>query len=207
MRNNEERAFTKIIIIIAIAITILSFYFLMLPDPTKGQSENKSIGKAEIGGHFVLTDLNGKSFDSDILKGKISLIYFGFTFCPDICPTALQKLSVLLDDLNKYNINVTPIFITIDPKRDVPAALKQYLAHFHPKLMGLTGSEEQIRVVADQFKVFYEVIPGSDKGNNDYLLDHSSLVYILDKNGEYAGHFHIETSEEEMLQYIIKNTK
>lgn len=207
MRNNEEKTFTKVIIIIAIAITIVSFYFLMLSEPTKGQSANRSIGKAEIGGHFVLTDLDSNSFDSDKLKGKISLIYFGFTFCPDICPTALQKLSVLLDDLNKYNINVTPVFITIDPKRDTPIALKKYLAHFHPKLMGLTGSDEQIKTVADQFKVFYEVIPGSDKGNNDYLLDHSSLVYILDKNGEYAGHFHISTSEEEMLQYIIKNTK
>lgn len=206
MRNNEEKTFTKITIVIAVAIAIVALYFLMLSgNSIKTQSEDKSIGKAEIGGHFTLSDLDGNKFDSDSLQGKISLIYFGFTFCPDICPTALQKISSLLNDLAKYNIDVTPIFITLDPKRDTPDALKTYLGHFHPKLVGLTGSESEIKkVAADQFKVFYEIIPGSDKGNNDYLLDHSSFVYILDKNGEYAGHFHIETSEAEMLNYIRK---
>lgn len=208
MRNEEEKTFSKVVVIAAIVITIVALYFLMLAGPaTKVSSSDRSTGKPQVGGEFTLTDFNGNPFGSNELKGKPSLIYFGFTFCPDICPTALQKLTSVLDDLAKLRLEITPVFITVDPKRDTGALLKQYLGHFHPKFIGLTGSDIEIKKVADEFKVFYEIIPGSDTGHNDYLLDHSSLVYIMDKNGEYVGHFHIDLSSEEMVEYIRKYVK
>lgn len=208
MRNNEEKTFSKVVVIVAIVITVVAFYFLMISgSATRSPINDRSTGKAQIGGEFTLIDFNANPFGSKDLKGKPSLIYFGFTFCPDICPTALQKLTEVLDDLEKLRIDVTPVFITIDPKRDNGELLKQYLGHFHPKFIGLTGSEIEVKKVADEFKVFYEVIPGSDTGHNDYLIDHSSLVYIMDKNGEYVGHFHIDLSSEEMVEYIRRYVK
>jgi protein SCO1/2 len=139
------------------------------------------------------------------LHGKLSLIYFGFTYCPDICPTSLQKLSAVIQTLDKYQIDVTPVFITIDPSRDTPALLKEYLGHFHAKFIGLTGTEEQIREVADLFKVFYARAKDAAATKGNYMLDHSSFIYLMDKNGRYMKHFYMSTTEEEMIEYIRIN--
>ena len=204
MQNSEASGFTKIVIVFAIVIAILATYFIMTAGssnkPLAGQGA--SIGKADIGGEFSLMDQDGKPFSNKQLKGKLSLIYFGFTFCPDICPASLQKLTAVMDTLDKYKIDVTPVFITIDPKRDTPASLKAYLGHFHRKFIGLTGKPEEIKEVADKFKVYYAVAHGSDLNRNDYLLDHTSLVYLMDKNGEYMAHFHIDSDPETMIEYI-----
>ncbi|MES2214981.1 MAG: SCO family protein [Pseudomonadota bacterium] len=210
MSVQEERGFTKIVAVIAIIIITVAIYFIMTSTiqdkPLAGRGgEIDRKGDADIGGDFTLIDQDGKTFTNTQLKGKLSLIYFGFTFCPDICPTSLQKITKVIETLDKYGKDVTPVFITIDPKRDTSESLKKYLANFHPKLIGLTGEEKDIKDTADKFKVFYAPAPGSGTGRNDYLLDHTSLVYIMDKNGKYMKHFHIDSSPEEIIEYIRVN--
>jgi protein SCO1/2 len=199
---------TKTIIFLSIIIAVFSVYILLfveLPNkPLSGQGNNIS-DNTPIGGGFILTDQNGNKFNSDELHGKLSLIYFGFTYCPDICQTSLQKLSAVIQTLDKYRIDVTPVFITIDPSRDTPALLKEYLGHFHAKFIGLTGTEEQIREVADLFKVFYARAKDTAATKGNYMLDHSSFIYLMDKNGRYMKHFYMSTTEEEMIEYIRIN--
>jgi protein SCO1/2 len=212
MENNQTstKRITRIVIILSTVIAILSLYILFTNDlqdkPLAGQGNN--IGnEAAIGGDFTLTDQDGNKFSSEEMKGKLSLVYFGFTFCPDICPTSLQKLSYVLTILDKYNIDVLPIFITVDPARDKPEVLKEYLMHFHPKFIGLTGSKENIRKTADLYKVFYAIAESHDKLNDKYMIDHSSFVYLMDKNGKYMKHFYMSSTPEEIIDYIRINNK
>lgn len=199
----------KFVIILSIIIAVVSVYILIaieLPKkPLAGQGGNVN-ENALIGGNFTLTDHNGDVFHSDQLKGKLSLVYFGFTYCPDICPTSLNKLSEVLRTLDQYGIDVNPIFISVDPNRDTSALLKEYLSHFHPKFIGLTGSEDEIKQVADLYKVYYAISEdNTNKDNKNYMLDHSSFVYLMDKNGKYMKHFYMNTPAEEIIEFIRIN--
>ena len=202
--NKKVKLTTKIIILLSVVIALISSYILIfveLPNkPLSGQGNSLS-ESVPIGGEFVLTDQNGNKFSSEQIKGQLSLIYFGFTYCPDICPTTLTKLSNVITTLGKYNIDILPIFITIDPDRDTPALLKEYLNHFHPKFIGLTGSAADLKYVADLYKVFYTKSQTSDNINN-YMIDHSSFVYLMDKQGKYMKHFYMNSSEQEIVEYI-----
>lgn len=195
----------KIIIIIASAIGVVSLYLLLSIEspkkPLAGQGEMYDNDQVQIGGDFELIDQDGKIFNSNSLKGKLSLIYFGFTYCPDICPTSLQKITEVINSLDKYGVNVTPVFITIDPRRDTPVVLKEYLKHFSPKFIGLTGSTEQIKETADKFKVYYAVAnPDSDKSS--YMIDHSSFVYLMDAEGKYLKHFYLDSPSNEIIDFL-----
>lgn len=191
----------KVIITIGIIISVVSLYLLLsIRQPQKplagaGEIQNMAL----IGGDFRLIDQEGVEFSSEKLKGNFSLIYFGFTYCPDICPTSLHKISEVMSALDKYKIPVIPIFITIDPKRDTPSLLKEYLKHFHPKYIALTGTEKQIKDVAEKFKVFYAKVDGD---NNNYMIDHSSFVYLMDKDGQYVKHFYLNTPPQEIVDFI-----
>lgn len=204
MENNSSKL-SKIIIALSAIIAAISLYILImveLPDkPLAGQggAPNDAV---LIGGDFILTDYNGNEFSSELMKGKLSLVYFGFTFCPDICPTSLQKLTNVLTTLDKYQIDVLPIFITVDPSRDTKELLKEYLGHFHPKFIGLTGNEKEISKVADLYKVFYTKAEGAGEAGDKYMLDHSSFVYLMDKNGKYLKHFYMATTAEEIVEFI-----
>lgn len=204
MENNSSKL-SKIIIALSVIIAAISLYILVvieLPDkPLAGQGGAPD-DEALIGGNFTLTDHNGNEFSSDLMKGRLSLVYFGFTFCPDICPTSLQKLTNVLTILDKYQIDVLPIFITVDPSRDTKELLKEYLGHFHPKFIGLTGTEKDINKVADLYKVFYARAEGADKAGDKYMIDHSSFVYLMDKNGKYLKHFYMATKAEEIVDFI-----
>lgn len=206
-KNQSSNKATKIIIILSVIIAAISLYMLIafeLPDkPMAGQGGLEQ--KADLGGEFVLIDHNGEEFSSEQLKGKMSLVYFGFTYCPDICPTSLSKIAKVLETLDKYQIDITPVFITVDPNRDKSNVLKEYLGHFNNKFIGLTGTEEEIRKAADKFKVFYANTEESKNGKNDYMIDHSSFVYLMDKNFEYKKHFYMSSTPEEMIEYIRVN--
>lgn len=210
MYNNQKSSskVTKTIIALSIIIAAISLYILLvieLPNkPLAGQGGAPE-ENVPIGGDFVLTDHNGNEFSSDMMKGRLSLVYFGFTFCPDICPASLQKLTNVLSALGKYQIDVLPIFITVDPVRDTPDILKEYLGHFHPNFVGLTGSEEKIREVANLYKVFYAIAEGVTEKDDKYMLDHSSFVYLMDRNGKYMKHFYMSSTPEEIIEYIRIN--
>jgi protein SCO1/2 len=204
MKNNSSKL-SKIIIALSAVIAGISLYILIaieLPDkPLAGQGGAPN-DEVLIGGDFTLTDHDGNEFSSDMMKGKMSLVYFGFTFCPDICPTSLQKLTNVLTTLDKYQIDVLPIFITVDPSRDTKELLKEYLGHFHPKFLGLTGAEKDIYKVADLYKVFYAKAEGADEAGDKYMIDHSSFIYLMDKNGKYLKHFYMVTKTEEIIDFI-----
>ncbi len=192
----------KVIITLGLLITITSLYLLFSidipPKPLAGEGDTHK-NEVQIGGDFELIDQDGKVFNSNKLKGKLSLIYFGFTSCPDICSTTLQKILEVFNTLQKYQINIEFVFITIDPARDSSAILKEYLGHFSPKFIGLTGTEKQIKVVADEFKVYYVKVKGEGE---DYMLDHSSFLYLMDQEGKYLKHFYLDSPSQEIIEYV-----
>ncbi len=202
--ENKEFNPSKIIIILSIIIGAIAAFILLtyeLPNkPLAGKGGGDKL--VDIGGDFELLDHNGNIFSSDQLKGKLSLIYFGFTYCPDICPTSLQKLSKVMDVMQKYHIDIVPVFITVDPNRDKQKILGEYLRHFHESFIGLTGSDSEIKKVADKFKVYYAVSAGDKPGTKDYMIDHSSFVYLMDKDFKYMQHFYLSNSAEEIIEAV-----
>lgn len=146
-----------------------------------------TIGKALVGGPFELTTHTGKRVRDTDYRGKLMVVYFGFTYCPDICPAGLQVISAALDQLGKDADKVSPLFITVDPERDTPVQLKSYVASFHSSLTGLTGSAEDISSVAKNYRVYYRKAQSPDL--SEYTMDHTSFIYLMDGAGEFITHF------------------
>lgn len=146
---------------------------------------NRGYGKPLIGGPFNLIDSDQKPFTEQNLKGQFSIVYFGFTHCPDICPDELDKLGVWLDQLKKEGYKLQPIFITCDPARDTPEVVKEYLADFHPDIIGLTGSYDEVKNTCKQYRVYFSTPPNVKPGQ-DYLVDHSIFFYLMDSDGEFV---------------------
>lgn len=139
-----------------------------------------------VGGPFTLEDGNGKPVTDREFHGKYMLVYFGYTFCPDVCPTTLNEVASALDHLGAKANLLAPIFITVDPKRDTPAVIKQYTAAFSPRLIGLTGTPEQIAKVAKEYRVYYAE-HRTGPGPNDYSMDHSSILYLMGPDGKFVA--------------------
>ena len=158
-------------------------------------------GIAKIGGPFVLVDHTGAERTEADLKGRHALIYFGYTFCPDVCPTALADMLIALDELGSDAERVQPVFITIDPDRDTPAVLKGYIPNFHPRLIGLSGSAAQVSRAARAYRVYYAKVDDPNAGEN-YLMDHSSVIYLMDPDGRYLTHFSHGTGPETMARRL-----
>lgn len=139
-----------------------------------------------VSGRFLLTDMNGRAVTDEAYAGKIRLVVFGYTFCPDICPTILGTLSVALDQLGAERAKVATLFISVDPERDTPAHLKEYLSAF-PEIIGLTGSPAEVAAAARNFKVRYEKVadPGGDPAL--YSIDHTAAIYIMDRAGNFLA--------------------
>ena len=134
-----------------------------------------------IGGSFTLVDHNGvRRTDADF-RGKLMLVYFGFSSCPDICPTDLQAIGLALDQLGNAGEEVQPVFITVDPERDTPQLLADYVPMFHPRLIGLSGDATSIREAASAYRVYYAKVPRTDGSN--YTVDHSGFIYLMDRGG------------------------
>lgn len=141
-----------------------------------------------IGGAFALTDQSGKTRTDADFRGQLLLVYFGFTYCPDICPTDLQQIGLAMDQLGDHARSVQPLFITLDPERDTAEHLAQYVPLFHPRLIGLTGSTDAVRSAADAYRVYYKrVVTGARP--DDYTVDHSAFIYLMDRDGKYLTFF------------------
>jgi len=160
-------------------------------------------GAALFGGPFTLVDQDGKTRTDADFRGRYLLVYFGYTFCPDLCPTELQTISAALDRLGDKAAKVQPLFITIDPERDTAPVLKEYVGHFRPGLVGLTGSAREIAAAAKAYRVYYAKVPAAD-GGDDYLMDHSGFVFLMGPDGRYLTHFTPQTTAKELAQAIAK---
>ncbi|RMY65330.1 hypothetical protein D0863_09193 [Hortaea werneckii] len=147
---------------------------------------NKGIGKPLVGGPFHLTDHNGKEFTEQDLKGKYSLVYFGFTHCPDICPEELDKMAGMIDRVKaKHGDVMLPVFISCDPARDTPEVIRRYLAEFHPDMLGMTGTWQEVKDVCKAYRVYFSTPPDVKPGQ-DYLVDHSIYFYLMDPEGDFV---------------------
>ena len=160
-------------------------------------------GKALIGGPFTLTDHTGKRVSEKDFEGKFTLVYFGYTFCPDVCPAELQVMSAALDQLGGKAKNVTPLFITVDPERDGVKQMASYVSNFHERLVGLTGSTEDIGAAAKAYRVYYARVK-DESSSADYMMDHSSAVYLMGPKGEYLAHFAYGAGVDKMAAGIAK---
>ncbi|MEN3975492.1 SCO family protein [Emcibacter sp. SYSU 3D8] len=171
--------------------------------PLSGCGDSGCRGKGDaavpIGGAFELADQTGRAVTDETLKGKYRVVYFGFTFCPDICPTELQAISGALDMLGEDADKFTPVFITIDPERDTQAVMGRYLKSFHLSFIGLTGTAEQIAKAAGAYRVFYskDVPPDAPEA---YMMNHSGYVYLMDCDGKYIRHFDAGSSAADMAK-------
>ena len=153
-----------------------------------------------LGGPFSLTDQSGKPVTEHDFAGRWMLLYFGYTFCPDVCPTELGSLVAAVDALGAAAEQVVPVFITIDPQRDTPAQLADYVSRFDPRLQGLTGTPEQIAEVARRYRVYYARAQRAE--TTDYLMDHSSFIYLVGPDGRVRSLFRPETKPEDMAAAI-----
>ena len=159
-------------------------------------------GREPVGGPFSLIDQSGKIRTNEDFRGKLMLIYFGFTYCPDICPTDLQNIGLALDQLGPDGDKVQPLFITLDPERDTADHLKEYLSLFHPRIIGLTGDAAAIGAAADAFKVYYARV--SNKQGDDYTIDHTAFIYLMGVDGNYLGFFPPGTSSDRIAETLRK---
>ncbi len=162
-------------------------------------------GVASIGGPFTLTDHHGKQRTDADFRGKYMLIYFGYTYCPDVCPTALQTMTQAMDMLPpETQKKITPVFITIDPARDTVKQLSAYVDNFHPRMVGLTGTAEQVAKTARAYRVYFGRAKNGEEDTTDYLMDHSSIVFLIDPNGVYVTHFTHATPPGKMAEKLQK---
>jgi protein SCO1/2 len=160
-----------------------------------------STGGASIGGPFTLTDQDGRTVTDKDFHGRWMLVYFGFTFCPDVCPTSLGRNGDALDLLGEKAAEVVPVLITVDPGRDTPEKLKDYVHFFHPRTVGLTGTAEQVAAVAKEYRVYYA--KARSQGATDaYLVDHSSFTYLIGPDGRFVQFFRHEASPQEVADRL-----
>ena len=176
-----------------------AFLVLSLHETPRGAAG--TLLASAIGGPFRLVDQNGKTVTDADLKGKWSLVYFGYTHCPDACPTALNDIAIALDELGPQRTAVRPVFVTVDPERDTPEVLKSYVTAFDAPILALSGTPEKIAQAAKGYRVYYAKHP---EAGGDYSMDHSSVIYVMDPEGRFTASFTQENSPEEIAERLKK---
>ncbi|KAK4237385.1 SCO1/SenC-domain-containing protein [Achaetomium macrosporum] len=167
----------------------------------------KGVGRPKVGGPFELIDQNGNKVTDKDLRGRYSLVYFGFTHCPDICPDELDKMARMFDLVEERRPGaLLPVFVTCDPARDGPKELKEYLVEFHPKFIGLTGTYEQIKDMCKAYRVYFST-PSAVKPGQDYLVDHSIYFYLMDPEGDFVEALGRQHSPEQAAKIILDHIK
>ncbi len=168
------------------------------PGPTQ-----VTVGKAQVGGPFKLVDQTGKTVTDQSFRGHPLLVLFGFTSCPEVCPTELQLAAAALDKLGPRAEKLVTLFISLDPERDTPQRLGEYVKSFHPRIVGLTGSPEDVASVAKAYRVYFKKVP-DEKSPDGYTIDHSAIFYLMDGSGEFVTHLPYTTSVDRLVAQIEK---
>ncbi|CAN8070055.1 unnamed protein product, partial [Agarophyton chilense] len=186
----------------AVGTGALLYYARERERQIKAVTARKTVGKAAIGGPFELVDARGNAFTDEMLGGRWSVVYFGFTMCPDICPAEMTKVAEALRELERGGVRVAhekgavaPVFVTVDVGRDDARRADEYAKGFHTAFVGLSGSEQQVAHMARQYRVYYSRDDGDD---DDYLVDHSIITYLMDPDGEFVEFYGRNTSAGEM---------
>ena len=191
---------------VCVAIAVVGFIFINLPQEAGETTTSSSMippAGFNQGAPFTLIDHNGDVFNSTerIAEGQYGLFFFGFTFCPVICPTELQKFSDIMDQLpTDVASKVTPVFITIDPERDTPQVLKDYVAHFHPSLIGVTGDVDKVHQVLNEWKVYYNKV--DDPSLSEYTMDHSTYAYLVNHDMQIVALYRMNATAGQIADNI-----
>ena len=203
MQSQKKLIIKALVILLGFLIIASAVFFITSKsEVTSAQRQTKAL----IGGAFSLIDHNGKAVTEKDFAGQFTLIYFGYTYCPDVCPTELQILSEAYDSIDqKTKDKISLMFISIDPERDTVEQLKIYAPQFHDDLIGYTGTLEEIKAIKKTFRVYAGKAPNDS--STDYLMDHTSLIYLMDGKGEYVKHFSYGTSSEKIASYLKKHVK
>ncbi len=167
------------------------------------ERKDLTIGKAAIGGPFELVDHNGRTVSHKNYRGEFLLVFFGFTYCPDVCPAALQLVSAAMEKLGPKAKRLRPLFITVDPERDTPEQLKLYLSNFDPRIVGLTGSASQVDAAAKAYRAYYRKVKDPTV-TGEYTMDHSAFLYLMNPDGEFVTHFTHATPLETLIKRLAK---
>ncbi|MBX3508671.1 SCO family protein [Parvibaculum sp.] len=193
---------------LAAGIIVAIVLGLALSELLVGTAENRNPGGSSasapsVGGPFTLVNHHGETVTEQDFRGRFMLVYFGFTFCPDVCPTELGVMAAAVKALGEKGERVTPVLISIDPERDTPEVLARYVALFHPRLVGLTGTPEQVDAAAKAWHVYYAKVE-DESVSEAYTMDHSSIVFLMGPDGEYLKLFRPQTPPDEMAREIAK---
>ena len=172
--------------------------YALLNRPGTVQSESRPL----IGGPFSLVDTSGKTVTDRDFRGKLMLVFFGYTHCPDVCPAELQTMAEVMEKLGPAASKVAPIFISVDPKRDTPEVLAGYLKNFGSLITGLTGNQTGVVNAAKAYRVYFR--NAAEGADGDYTVDHSAFVYLMDGEGKYITHFSFNTAPEAIIAEIKK---
>ncbi|MEE8545157.1 MAG: SCO family protein [Alphaproteobacteria bacterium] len=202
-----ERRFLRFVLLLVAGVVIgavagLALRLVVLEGGPPSQFARTS--KISIGGSFTLLDHRGNEVSDSDFRGSYLLVYFGYTFCPDLCPTTLQDMSLALEALGPAGDKVQPLLITVDPERDTVEVLADYVSLFHPRLVALTGSLEQVAIAARAYGVYYAKVIEEGEDADAYLMDHSTFVYLLGPDGDYLTHFSHGASPEALAEGIGK---
>jgi protein SCO1 len=185
-----DRLSRPLIIVAAFAVSLaigLGLTLWLLGGP-------RSVTASAIGGPFQLVDQSGQAVTDKSLKGKPTIMFFGFTHCPDVCPTALFEMSEILRAMGNDAKRVNAFFVSVDPERDTPQIMKDYLSSFDPNLKGLTGSPEAVAEIISGYRVYAKKVPLKD---GDYTMDHTALIYLMDRDGRFVAPFNIKRRPED----------
>lgn len=188
-------------VIAGAALASALFGLVRLPSSNSGQVIE--VGKPLIGGPFTLTDQTGKQVTEKDFAGRYALIFFGYTHCPDICPSALQVIAAALDKLGDKAKEITPVFISLDGERDTPAKMADYLASFGKNFVGLTGAKDDVAAAAKAYRVFYQVVP-DEKTPGEYTIDHAAIIYLMGKDGQFVTHIPHTTNVDQVVEILNK---
>jgi protein SCO1/2 len=184
--------------VLLIAAGVGGFYLT-----NRHMAETGGTGTALVGGPFTLTDQDGRKVSEKDFLGQHMLVFFGYTYCPDICPTELQVMTAALDTLGAEAQTIQPVFVSIDPERDTPEVLKSYVENFGPRLIGLTGTPEEIAAIAKAYRVYY-ARSGDEASPGAYLMDHSSIMYLMGPDGGFVQHFTYTTDVAKLAAELKK---
>jgi protein SCO1/2 len=193
----------RIILWVLVALALAAFAFLMLRSVNEIPPQQQPLAISSIGGPFTLTGSNGKPFSSTALAGKPHAIFFGFTHCPDVCPTTLARMVRLRQQLGAGDRPFEILFVTVDPERDGPAEVGKYAELFNSPVTGLTGSPAQIDQVKKQFGIFSQKVPDTSGG---YSVDHTATVLLFDRKGDFSGTISPEEGDKASLAKLKRIT-
>ena len=202
-----RRVLIASIILLGMLVMLALYHPAFRPQPSP---TGEAAGVVAIGGPFALVDGSGNAFTETNLKGKYSLIFFGFTHCPDICPLTLQVMTDAIEQAGPAGEKVTPVFVSVDPERDTAENVSAYVGAFHPRFVGLTGTAEQVAGAAKAYRVFFRKAPLKDTEGEEtgaYTVEHSGIIFFMDPDGRYIAHFSNGTSAQDMAARIRREVE